>query len=59
MNRIDRRQWLARALAGGAGLVAGTRGAGPSAAAQPAPAPTLQLTELQPKSMLHVPVTSV
>ena len=61
MRGIDRRQWLGRALAGGAGLLAGTRGARAEApaAAPPAPPRPLPLTEFQPRSMLHVPVTNV
>jgi predicted TIM-barrel fold metal-dependent hydrolase len=68
MNRLDRRQWLARALAGGAGFLGGGRLARAQARLAPAPvkppakAPTphpLALKDFQPKSMLHVAETKV
>ena len=58
---IDRRQWLARMAAGGAGLlVPGRRGSAAPAPAQEAGEPAakgcpLALKDFQPKSMLHVP----
>jgi predicted TIM-barrel fold metal-dependent hydrolase len=64
MIPLDRRQWLSRALAAGAGLL----GAGRAAQAQlrdpspPAPAPAeqpLALADFQPRSMLHVAETKV
>jgi len=53
---IDRRQWLARAVAGGAGLLMSGRRSG---AAAPPDAPTpagcpLPLKDFEPRSMLHV-----
>jgi predicted TIM-barrel fold metal-dependent hydrolase len=58
---IDRRQWLARLAAGGAGLLLPRRGsAAPMPRPQAAPAPPapegcpLPLKDFQPRSMLHV-----
>jgi predicted TIM-barrel fold metal-dependent hydrolase len=54
---IDRREWLARLAAGGAGLLLPSR---PAAAAPQAPSPSptpgcpLALGDFQPRSMLHV-----
>jgi predicted TIM-barrel fold metal-dependent hydrolase len=60
MNPIDRRQWLGRVLAGGAGLWAAGDARRAEAQAAPAPKPApLPLTDFQPKSMLHVPATPV
>jgi predicted TIM-barrel fold metal-dependent hydrolase len=64
MDPLDRRQWLSRALAGGAALLGGGRvgRAEPrpaqAAAAAPAERP-LALKDFQPKSMLHVAETKV
>jgi predicted TIM-barrel fold metal-dependent hydrolase len=64
MDPLDRRQWLSRALAGGAGLLGGGRAAraeprpAQAAAAAPAERP-LALKDFQPKSMLHVAETKV
>src|SRR5688572_8968587 len=72
MSPLDRRQWLARAVAGGAGVFGAGRTAPaqfkdpspPAAAAEPAapaaapPAP-LVLKDFQPRSMLHVAETKV
>src|SRR5215470_14148297 len=58
---IDRRQWLARLAAGGAGLLLSGR-ARPGAAQAPAPRPSdcpLPLDDFRPKSMLHVPAHRV
>jgi len=58
---IDRRQWLARLAAGGAGLlVPGRRGSAAPALPREALTPAgkrrpLALKDFQPKSMLHVP----
>jgi predicted TIM-barrel fold metal-dependent hydrolase len=58
---INRRQWLARLAAGGAGLLLPARrtAAAPRPAPQAAPAPTpeagpIALRDFQPRSMLHV-----
>jgi predicted TIM-barrel fold metal-dependent hydrolase len=62
MNPIDRRQWLTRALAGSAGLLAGghaRRAQAQAVAEAPARTPPLPLADFQPRSMLHVPVTNV
>ena len=64
---MNRRQWLARALAGGAALAGGRRDvhaaqfkdpSPPEAPPSPAEAP-LALKDFQPRSMLHVTETSV
>ena len=63
MSALDRRQWLARALAGGAGFFGAARPApaqfkdpSPPAAApaEPVPPAPLALKDFQPRSMLHV-----
>ena len=62
MSPLDRRQWLVRALAGGAGLFGGDRTAQaqfkdpspPAAAASAAAEQPLALKDFQPRSMLHV-----
>jgi predicted TIM-barrel fold metal-dependent hydrolase len=64
MIPFDRRQWLARALAGSAGLLGGGRlgRAEPRPVQAPAPAPAeppLALKDFQPRSMLHVAETKV
>jgi predicted TIM-barrel fold metal-dependent hydrolase len=68
---MNRRQWLGRALAGGASLLGGARTAraqfkdpSPPAPAQAPPAampaePPLALKDFQPRSMLHVAQTDV
>ena len=58
-TQSTRRQWLATAAAGLAGSAAAGRAEIASAQAQP-PAPSpLPLTEFEPKSMLHVAMTTV
>jgi predicted TIM-barrel fold metal-dependent hydrolase len=64
MIPLDRRQWLARALAGSAGLLGGGRlgRAEPRPAQAPAPPPPeqpLALKDFQPRSMLHVAETKL
>jgi predicted TIM-barrel fold metal-dependent hydrolase len=73
MSPLGRRQWLARALAGGAGVFGAARTAPAqfkdpsppaaagvqSAAAAAQPSPPLALQDFQPRSMLHVAETKV
>jgi predicted TIM-barrel fold metal-dependent hydrolase len=67
MSPLDRRQWLARALAGGAGLLGGGRTthaqfkdpSPPAAATSAAAEQPLALKDFQPRSMLHVAETKV
>ena len=59
LTQSSRRQWLATAAAGLAGSAVAGRAEIASAQAQP-PAPSpLPLTEFEPKSMLHVAMTTV
>ena len=53
---IDRRQWLARMAAGGAGMLLASRGsdAAPPAASPAPPGCPLGLKDFEPRSMLHV-----